>query len=75
MRGIGRRNSWFRGFSARGQQRDYYAAHREEICAARKANRKAHPEYDRAYYQQNRKKLLEYARKYRKAKKALGASG
>jgi hypothetical protein len=52
------------------QQRDYCAAHREEILAARRAHRKEYPEYDRAYNQRNKKRLLEYARRYREAKKA-----
>lgn len=52
-------------------QRDYYAAHKEEICAAKKAYRKAHREYFRTYYRRNKIKMLEYGRKYREAKKLL----
>jgi len=52
------------------QQREYYAARREEICAKKKAWNKANREYCQEYYRRNREKMLEYGRKYRQAKKA-----
>lgn len=51
-------------------QRDYYAAHKKEICAAKKAYQKTHRQYSRDYYRRNEAKLLEYGRKYREAKKS-----
>jgi hypothetical protein len=48
------------------QQRASYAAHREEICADKKAWRQANPQ---EYYRRNRDKLLEYGRRYREDKR------
>jgi hypothetical protein len=49
-------------------------AHREEILAAHKEYNKIHLNYIREYYRRNRKKLLEYGRKYREARKAQSAT-
>jgi hypothetical protein len=48
-------------------RREYYALHRGEILAAQK-------EYSREHYRRNRKKKLEYGRRYREARKTSATS-
>jgi hypothetical protein len=50
-------------------QRDYYAAHKEEICAAKKAYRRRTGNISAITTAVTEPKMLEYGRKYREAKK------
>jgi len=55
----------------RAYQRVYIASHQKEHRQASALWRNKNPQYYRSYYRRHRRKLLEYGRRYREAKKAL----
>jgi hypothetical protein len=58
----------------RAYQCAYIATHQREHRQAAARWRKKNPEYYRSYYRRYRRKLLEYGRRYREAKKSRAAA-